>query len=58
MASDTLKVEKVQSSAVTCSTCKYEIGTDCQHPDNETPGFYDQPESSCWQKKIILKIPL
>lgn len=58
MVSDTPNVEKTPLSTLTCSTCKYEIGTDCQHPDNETPGFFDLPESSCWKKKVVLKNPL
>lgn len=58
MDSDTQKTEKVAAPTVGCSTCKYEIGTDCQHPDHEKPGFFDLPESSCWTKKILLKIPV
>jgi len=55
--SEVVKSEKAQPSTIGCSTCKYEIGTDCQHPDHEKPGFFDLPESSCWKKKIFVKNP-
>lgn len=57
MEEESPKVAVAQSPVVWCATCKFEIGTDCKHPDHEKPGFFDLPESSCWQKKVFLKNP-